>query len=118
MGNDSRRLNRIASALGALALIVATALHAMQMRETIYQEERAELRVAARVMSQSLNRAMVVVQELLEQLDPLVSALPVGQIQLLNDTLRAELRDEPLLLELAVAPPQNSRSRCAVMGQR
>lgn len=102
MGNDSRRLNRIASALGALALIVATALHAMQMRETIYQEEREELRVAARVMSQSLNRAMVVVQELLEQLDLLVSALPVGQIQLLNDTLRAELRDEPLVLELAV----------------
>lgn len=108
MGNDSRRLSWIAGALGALAVTAATGFHAMQMRQTILQEEREELRVAARVMSLSLNRAMVVAQEVLEQLDPLVSALPAGQIQSLDATLQRELRDEPLVLELAIVQ-QNGR---------
>ena len=105
MGLDLRRINHWSIVVGALAVTLATALHAWQLRATQMNEDGEELRVSARVMALSVNRGLMLAQELLEGLDAEVHHLSQGKLAAVEPILKRELHDEPLIRDLVIVGP-------------
>lgn len=83
-------------------VLLATIVHGVQLRASALEDHRQELTVSARAMAMSLNRTLVLTQELLEQTDTLARNFPDAGNPDLSGELRQELRDERLISEIAI----------------
>ena len=99
---DAIRAIRWTALFSLGVVLLATIVHGVQLRSTTLDDHRQELAVSARAMAMTLNRTLVLTQELLEQVDTLVSRYPDAINPNLSIGLREELRDERLISELAI----------------
>ena len=102
VAGDAVRAIRWTALISLGVVFFATILHGLQLRSSSLDDHRQELAVSARSMAMTLNRTLVLTQELLEQTDTLVRNFPDAASPELSIELRQELRDERLISEIAI----------------